>query len=142
MPNIIQAVLNNVSNGPRNDNGTNGNFVPPNGINPMPNGYDIIGLSNILAIVIGIANICLLIALLYIYLKNYRKLKSKFTVGLLVFVSLLLLQNVISTLFLGLNLILGPGAHGFEIDRPQFPLSSINIIQLIALSILLYITWE
>jgi hypothetical protein len=62
--------------------------------------------------------------------------------GLLVFVSLLLLQNVVSTLFLVLNIVLGMGHHGFDIDRPQFPLSSINIIQLIALSILLYITWE
>jgi hypothetical protein len=75
-------------------------------------------------------------------LKSYRQLKSKFTMGLLVFASLLLLQNAVSTLFLVLNMIIGHGDHGFEIARPEFPLSSINVIQLVALSILLYITWE
>ena len=108
-----------------------------------PNGIDFVGIgTSYLAIAVGIANICLLVALIYVYMKNYRQLKSKFTMGLLVFASLLLLQNVISTSFLVVNLILGMGHHGLDIDRPQFPLSSINIIQLIALSILLYITWE
>ncbi|MBI5680971.1 MAG: hypothetical protein HZC47_08765 [Methanobacterium sp.] len=109
---------------------------------PDPHGLDIIGIGTILAIIIGIANICLLIALLYVYLKSYKQLKSKFTMGLLVFASLLLLQNVVSTLFLVLNMFVGPGSHSFEIGRQEFPLSSINIIQLIALSILLKITWE
>jgi chromate transport protein ChrA len=107
-----------------------------------PNGLDVIGIGNYLAIAVGIANIGLLIALIYVYMKNYRQLKSKFTMGLLVFASLLLLQNVVSTGILILNIVLGMGHHGFDLDRPQFPLSSINIIQLIALSILLKITWE
>lgn len=136
--NFLQAGLENMNQGP---GGPKNSDIPPNGMNP-PNGFDIIGIGTYISIIIGIANICLLLALLYVYLKNYGKLKSKFTMGLLVFVSLLLLQNVVSTLFLGLNIILGMGHHGFDIDRPQFPLSSINIIQLIALSILLYITWE
>ncbi|MCZ3365475.1 MULTISPECIES: hypothetical protein [Methanobacterium] len=108
-----------------------------------PNGIDIGGIgTSYLSIVVGIANICLLIALIYIYMKNYRQLKSKFTMGLLVFASLLLLQNVVSTGFLILNLVMGMGQHGFDIDRPQFPLSSINVIQLIALSVLLKITLD
>ncbi|MGZ7048561.1 MAG: hypothetical protein ACXVH2_07655 [Methanobacterium sp.] len=141
LQNFLESGLNIINDGPGGAGGPNGSNIPPNGMNP-PNGFDVIGLGTYLAIIVGIANICLLLALLYVYLKNYRKLKSKFTMGLLVFVSLLLLQNVVSTLFLGLNIILGMGPHGFDIDRPQFPLSSINIIQLIALSILLYITWE
>ncbi|HML04670.1 MAG TPA: hypothetical protein VK426_02750 [Methanobacterium sp.] len=125
-------------------NGTspNGSNIHPHDMAPAPNGWDIIGISTIIAIIIGIANICLLIALLYVYLKSYRQLKSKFTMGLLVFAGLLLIQNVVSTLFLALNMIIGPGNHSFEIGRPEFPLSSINVIQLVALSILLYITWE
>ncbi|MGB9977840.1 hypothetical protein [Methanobacterium sp.] len=108
-----------------------------------PNGIDYMGIgTSYLSIVVGIANICLLIALIYIYMKNYRQIKSKFTMGLLVFASLLLLQNVISTGILILNLIMGMGHHGFDIDRPQFPLSSINVIQLIALSVLLKITLD
>ncbi len=108
-----------------------------------PNGIDFVGIgTSYLAIVVGIANICLLLALVYVYMKNYRQLKSKFTMGLLVFASLLLLQNVVSTLVLALNILLGMGYYGFGIDRPQVSLSSINVIQLIALSILLKITWE
>lgn len=110
--------------------------------NTGPQGFDVIGLGTYLAIIVGIANICLLIALIYVYLKSYRQLKSKFTMGLLFFASFLLLQNVVSTSFLVLNIILSPGHHSFEIGRQEFPLSSINVIQLIALSILLYITWE
>jgi hypothetical protein len=107
-----------------------------------PNGIDFGVGTAYLAIVVGIANICLLIALIYIYTKNYRMLKSKFTMGLLIFASLLLLQNVISTGVLLLNLIMGMNHPGFDLDRPQFSLSSINIIQLIALSILLKITLD
>ena len=108
-----------------------------------PNGIDIGGIgTSYLSIIVGIANICLLIALIYIYMKNYRQLKSKFTMGLLIFASLLLIQNVVSTGFLILNIAMGMGQHGFDIDRPQFPLSSINVIQLIALSVLLKITLD
>ena len=139
---FMENGLNSINNGPGGTGNPNGSAIPPHGLNPALNGWDIIGISTILAIIIGIANICLLIALLYVYLKSYRQLKSKFTMGLLVFASLLLLQNAVSTLFLALSMILGPGSHSFEIGRQEFPLSSINVIQLIALSILLYITWE
>lgn len=50
-------------------------------------------------IIIGIGNICLLLILLYMYVKSYREFKSKFTFGLLLFASLLLLQNVLFTGF-------------------------------------------
>lgn len=135
--NFLETGLNNSHGG-----SPNGSNIPPHDMVPAPNGWDIIGISTIIAIIIGIANICLLIALLYVYLKSYRQLKSKFTMGLLVFAGLLLIQNVVSTLFLTINMIIGPGNHSFEIGRQEFPLSSINVIQLIALSILLYITWE
>jgi hypothetical protein len=137
--NFTDAVPNYTNAG---QNGTHIGPTGPEGMNPSPNGFDVIGIGNYLAIIVGIANICLLIALLYIYMKNYRHLKSKFTMGLLVFASLLLLQNVVSTGVLVLNIVLGMGHHGFDLDRPQFSLSSINIIQLIALSILLKITLD
>jgi hypothetical protein len=51
-------------------------------------------------IIIGILNICLLLVLLYMYLRSYRDFKSKFTFGLVAFALLLLLQNVLFTAFL------------------------------------------
>lgn len=137
MQNIMEMGIKVIKNEPKGI-GPNGSNIPPQNIN----GWDIMGIGTILAIIVGIANICLLLALLSIYIKNYRQLKSKFTTGLLVFTSLLLLQNILSTSVLALNIILGPQSHSFDIGRHEFPLSSINVIQLIALSILLYITWE
>lgn len=155
--NSTNATPNGTNIGPHltgapNNNGDHGigiGHMPPQDgsiqLGPLhisPNGIDIGMGTAYLAVAVGIANICLLIALIYIYMKNYRQLKSKFTMGLLVFASLLLLQNVVSTGILVLNIALGMGHPGFDLDRPQFPLSSINIIQLIALSVLLKITLD
>jgi hypothetical protein len=137
MQNIIEMGLEIIKDEPKGI-APNGSHIPPQNMS----GLDIIGIGTILAVIVGIANICLLVALIYVYLKSYRQLKSKFTMGLLVFASLLLLQNLVSVIFLTLSMILGPGNHSFELGRQEFPLSSINVIQLIALSILLYITWE
>ena len=104
-------------------------------------GFISVGMTYI-AFGVGFANICLLLGLLYVYWRSYRQLKSKFTIGLLYFASFLLLQNIFTTLFLARILVLGIGPHGLDIDRPIFSLLSINIIQLIALSILFRITWE
>jgi hypothetical protein len=136
---MIQEILNLASNSI--NNGPAGGDPGPNGMGPA-NQLDLVGIGTFIAVIVGIANICLILALIYIYFKNYKQLKTKFTLGLFVFASLLLLQNIVSTLFLALNIIYSISANGFEIGRPHVPLSSINIIQLIALSILLKITWE
>jgi hypothetical protein len=86
-------------------------------------------------IVIGIANIVLLLILLYMYLGSYREFKSKFTFGLLSFVMLLLLQNILFTSFL----ILNQGFRGPDMGTPIFFL---NIIELFALIILVWVTKE
>jgi len=132
---ILEAAPNMTPNGPQGGN------LGPNGLHNSPN-MNFIDLGTYIAIIIGVANICLLLALLSIYLKNYREIKSKFTTGLLVFAALLLLQNVVTTLFLALNVFFHISSQGFEIGRPQTPLSSVNIIQFIALLILLRITWD
>lgn len=95
-----------------------------------------------LAVVIGIANVCLLLGLLYSYWGTYRQVKSKFTIGLLYFSTFLLFQNILSTIFLSLPLIVSIEFHGSEIGGPRLPLFLINIVQLIALSILFKITRE
>lgn len=86
-------------------------------------------------IVIGIVNIVLLLILLYMYLGSYREFKSKFTFGLLSFVLLLLLQNILFTAFLLIN----QGFRGPDMGTPIFFL---NIIEFFALSILVWVTKE
>ena len=46
--------------------------------------------------VVGLANIGILIALLIIYLRVYKNSKATFTIGLIFFVCLLMLHNVIA----------------------------------------------
>jgi hypothetical protein len=86
-------------------------------------------------IVIGIANIVLLLILLYMYVGSYRDFKSKFTFGLLSFVCLLLLQNILFTSFLLMN----QGFRGPDMGTPIFFL---NIIEFFALIILVMVTKE
>lgn len=107
-----------------------------------PSEMSFIDIGSYIAIIIGVANICLLLVLLSIYLKNYKQIKSKFTTGLLVFASLLLIQNILTTVFLVLNAFFNVSSQGLGFGGPQIPLSSINLIQFIALFILLQITWD
>ena len=93
------------------------------------------------AIGVGIVNISLLLGLLYIYWNSYHKLKSEFTIGLLYFTLVLLAQNIFATVFLVLLLISGAGTHNPEGIEHLLELSAINLIQLVALSILFKITW-
>ena len=51
-------------------------------------------ISNSYRIVV-FANICLLIGLIYTYKRNYNEFKSKYTLGLLFFASVFLLQNIL-----------------------------------------------
>jgi hypothetical protein len=95
-----------------------------------------------LAIALGITNVILLIGLLQAYWKTYKELKSGFTIGLLYFASFLLLQNILSTIFLALPLIIPIEFHGSELGGPRLPLLLINIVQLIALAMLYKITME
>lgn len=100
-----------------------------------------------LSFVVGIANICLLMALLYTYWKTYKELKSKFTIGLLYFTTFLLIQNIIVTLAVIIPLLIPlipfqiPDYES-QLLRPHYALFIVNLIQLVALTILYMITRE
>lgn len=88
-----------------------------------------------LDILVSVANIVLLIILLSIYLENYKKIKSVFTLGLIMFALLLLLQNLLFSSFL----IFGPI---FQIAELGLPIFIFSITEFLALFILLVITWR
>ena len=97
-----------------------------------------------IAFAIGLANVCLLLGLLNSYWKTYKEIKSQFTIGLLYFGSFLLVQNILVTLASVVPLIVH--VVPFRISNnefgPQIVFILINLIQLIALSILYKITKE
>jgi hypothetical protein len=56
------------------------------------------------ALITSIANICLLIGMLYVYLERYLKVKSKFTTTLVLFALLFLVQNILFSVYFLYNL--------------------------------------
>ncbi len=86
----------------------------------------------IAASVIEIINIGLLSGLLYLYIKSYNRIKIGFTVGLILFALLLLIKSIVSIVFINID----PDTF---IGRPVY---FGGLIELIALTILLKITWD
>jgi hypothetical protein len=96
---------------------------------PLPNMW----LINLQAL-ITLGNVILLLGLLVIYAKNYEQIKSKFALGLIAFVILLLVQAFTSNPFVhvmwGFRHI---NALGLFMILP-------NLFEFVALGILLYIS--
>jgi hypothetical protein len=84
------------------------------------------------AVLIEIANIGLLTGLLYLYTKSYRQIKIGFTIGLIIFALLLLIKSIFTIGFLIVD-------SDALIGRPIY---IGGIIELIALAILLKITYD
>ena len=97
-----------------------------------------------LAFAMGLANVLLLLGLLNSYWKTYKEIKSQFTIGLMYFASFLLVQNILVTLASVIPLIIH--VVPFKISNtefgPQIVFILVNMIQLVALSILYKITRE
>jgi len=89
-----------------------------------------------LSIAAGIANVCLLLLLLKSYWKTYKEIKSHFTIGLLYFASVMLIQNIFVTVGLTVHLMVAVAPSLASNTGPPTMLSIINIIQLVALTIL------
>ena len=84
--------------------------------------------------IIGV-NIILTLVLAFIYLRNYRAISSKLTMGLMFFAALFLVENAADFYFY--NSLLAQSF--FVITSFTF---FINLIEMIGLLILLYITWK
>lgn len=83
--------------------------------------------------IVGLANIGILVALLSIYAKIYNNTKARFTIGLIFFVTLLMLQNIIAVYaYFAMSPLYAIGL------LPYFV--SIHIAELAGLSILLRVT--
>jgi hypothetical protein len=95
---------------------------------------EIIGLSGIkfLAIVIELGNVALLSGLLYLYGRSYNQIKIGFTIGLILFALALLMRSIFTIAFVMLD-------SDALIGRPIY---IGGLIEFIALTILLKITWD
>ena len=83
--------------------------------------------------IVALANIAVLIALLILYTRIYRSSRAKFTIGLMLFVGLLMLHNIIAV-------------YGYFMMEPLYAEAlipyflAVQIAELAGLSILLRIT--
>jgi len=76
-------------------------------------------------------NVLLLIGLLWIYASSFRKIRAEFTVGLLFFAALFLVQNLISLYsFLSLFMYYAPGVTWIVL--------TITVVQTAGLGIILW----
>lgn len=86
-------------------------------------------------LIITVGNILLLFALLCIYARSYIKIKSKFTMGLMIFALVLLFQAVASCPLLRTAFGYSECGVGIFNILPDF-------FELVALSVLLWISWK
>ena len=84
---------------------------------------------------ITVVSTIFLLGLLYVYSKNLKKIKSRFTIGLLIFALLFLFQNLISLYYY----ITMMKYYAPEVEVHVFILT---LLQAIGFLILLIITWE
>lgn len=95
---------------------------------------------------VEIVNICLLLGLISVYWRNYRKVKNEFSIGLLFFSSTFLLKSVLFVVLLGVFMLGGSGEvqqiTGNEGGRGPFSLFLLDALECVALAFLLKITWE
>ena len=76
-------------------------------------------------------NILLLLGLIWIYGNSFRKVRAQFTVGLVFFAALFLLQNLISLYsFVSMFMYYAPGVTGIVV--------AITVVQTAGLSIILW----
>ena len=101
----------------------------------MPSGF----LANVIAyagLAFGVANVVLLLGLINIYWKSYKDIQSGYTVGLLFFALIFLLQTIVLTVVIAFIVNHLEDWFGF------LGIFTVVFLEFIALSILLKISWE
>ena len=82
-----------------------------------------------------VASILFSIALLYVYGQNYRKIKSKYTAGLIIFVTLFLIQSLMG-LYYDMAMVM------YSSLQAETAAKVLEVIKVISFAVLLWISWE
>lgn len=84
---------------------------------------------------INAVNIIILAMLLFVFLRNFRHIRSSYNAGLIVFALVFLIENVLS---MHLGIFAWPSYAATIISH----IVLINVIQFFGLLVLFYITWK
>ena len=85
--------------------------------------------------VLHIINVILILGLLYIYIQNYLKMKSKYTIGLMIFASFFLIQSLMG-LYFDVSMVM---YSSLQAEQAAIILEAIKSV---GFAILLWISWE
>ena len=80
-------------------------------------------------------NVFIALAVLYVYAQNYRGLKSKLTLGLLLFASLLLVHNLLGVYFF-------VTMATYYVPEVALMIFGLSFVETLALGTLMWITWR
>ena len=86
--------------------------------------------------IVSAVSIVVLAGLLVVYAKNFRAIKSTFSVGLVLFAVLFLVQSVAA---IGLFLSMSAANYGLPVALPMLAL---NIAELSGFAVLFWISWQ
>ncbi len=90
----------------------------------------------IMNMVVCAVSIVVLSGLLLVYSHNFRAIKSTFSVGLVLFAVLFLVQNIAA---MALYMSMATQDYGLAVAMPMFAL---NVAQLTGFSVLFWISWQ
>ena len=91
--------------------------------------------------IVAFVNIAMTLALLAIYLGTYRKVKSSFTMGLVLFGSFFVVLNLAILVF-WLFLFENVSSAGTLVDQASTYMLLVNVGEALALANLLRVTWR
>jgi hypothetical protein len=100
-----------------------------------------LGLALWASAIAAFANIAMTLALLAIYLSTYRKVKSSFTMGLVLFGSFFVVLNLAILVF-WLFLFENVSSAGNLVDEASTYMLLVNVGEALALANLLRVTWK
>ena len=94
------------------------------------------------AAVFALANTVLIVILLSLYSSSYRKIRSPFTIGLILFALFFLIQNIAIIIFWYQLYNLVPTAVGGVVDAAAPYMTFINLVETVALAILVRVSMK
>ncbi len=82
-----------------------------------------------------IINIIIIVGLLFVYTQNYAKLKSKYTIGLMIFALLFLAQTAMGIYF-DMSMVM------YSSSRAENAATLLEAVKTVGFAILLWISWD
>ncbi len=86
--------------------------------------------------VVAAVSAAFLTALLYVYFRNHKAIRSPFTLGLVFFAALLLIQNLGSIYF---DYMMADAGEG---SRVAIPMLALDSAELVGFAALFFVTWR